>query len=179
MQTTNSTPTPRLIHRAQLAVSLSGIMALDAFRRAKIKRFHMVAWLACLSLLLSLSGGIMVGDRAKAQLLGKPAKASSDLLKKAHSLSNTDTVKVIVQLGAPMSSSLNSLLNSNGVHIRKTLQNLGAHAVDMPASIVDTVAAYPEVSFVSLDRPTQSMGHLSATTGADAVRTTSGINVNG
>src|SRR5207302_6335032 len=154
-------------------------MALDAFRRAKIKRFHMVAWLTCLSLLLSLSGGIMVGDRAKAQLLGKPAKASSDLLKKAHSLTNTDTVKVIVQLRAPMSSSLNSLLNSNGVHVRKTFQNLGAHAVEMPASIVDTVAAFDEVAYVSLDRPTQSTGHLSATTGADAVRTTSGINVSG
>src|SRR5438874_1776312 len=179
METTNSTPTPRLIHRAQPAVSLYGIMAADAFRRAKIKRFHMVAWLTCLSLLLSLSGGIMVGDRAKAQLLGKPAKASSDLLKKAHSLSNTDTVKVIVQLRAPMSSSLNSLLNSNGVHIRKSMQSLGAHAVDMPASIVDTVAAFDEVSFVSFDRPTQSMGHLSATTGADAVRTTNGINVSG
>src|SRR2546421_540745 len=179
METTNSTPTPRLIHRAQPAVSLSGIMALDAFRRAKIKRFHMVAWLTCLSLLLSLSGGIMVGDRAKAQSLGNPAKASSDLLKKAHSLTNTDIVKVIVQLRAPMSSSLNSLLNSNGVHIRKSMQSLGAHAVDMPASIVDTVAAFDEVSFVSLDRATQSMGHLSATTGADAVRTTSGINVSG
>ncbi len=51
-------------------------MALDAFRRAKIKRFQMVAWLTCLSLVLSLGGGIMVGERAKAQSLGNPAKAS-------------------------------------------------------------------------------------------------------
>src|SRR5437016_8270206 len=179
METTNSTPTPGLIHRAQLAVSLSGIMALDAFRRAKIKRFHMVAWLTCLSLLLSLSGGLMVGDHARAQSTAKPAKVSSDLSAKAHSLTNTDTIKVIVQLRAPMSSSLNSLLNSNGVHVRKTFQNLGAHAVEMPASIVDAVAAFDEVSYVSFDRPTQSTGHLSATTGADAVRTTTGINVSG
>src|SRR5713226_5809792 len=49
----------------------------------------------------------------------------------------------------------------------------------MPASIFDTVAAFDEVAYVSLDRPTQSMGHLSATTGADAVRATNGINVTG
>src|SRR5438552_13028020 len=179
METTNSTPTPRLIHRAQPAVSLYGIMAADAFRRAKIKRFHMVAWLTCLPSVHSLSGGIMVGDRARAQSVGRPAKLSSDLSAKAHSLTNADTVKVIVQLGAPMSSSLNSLLNSNGVHVRKTFQTLGAHSVEMPASIVDTVAAFNEVDFVSFDRPTKSMGHLSATTGADAVRTTNGINVSG
>ena len=140
-----------------------------------------MAWLTCVAVLLSvcLSPGIMVGNRAKAQSTAKPAKVSSDLSAKAHSLTNTDTVKVIVQLCAPMSSSLNSLLNSNGVHVRKTFQNLGAHAVEMPASIVDSVAAFDEVSFVSFDRPTQSTGHLSATTGADAVRTTTGINVSG
>ncbi|HYW70802.1 MAG TPA: S8 family serine peptidase, partial [Pyrinomonadaceae bacterium] len=124
--------------------------------------------------------GTFMGRRANAQLLKlKPAKVSSDLSSKAHSLSSSDTVKVIVQLRAPISSGLNSLLNSNGVHVRKVLLNLGASSVDLPANLVDTVASYSEVSFVSSDRPTQSMGHLSATTGADAVRVTSGINVSG
>src|SRR2546422_469481 len=179
METKTSSPLTRLLNRADANGLLYGIMVGEVFKRAKIKRAHVVASLTCLSLVLSLSGGIMVGDRARAQSLGRPAKLSSDLSAKAHSLTNADTVKVIVQLGAPMSSSLNSLLNSNGGHVRKTFQTLGAHSVEMPASIVDTVAAFNEVDFVSFDRPTQSMGHLSATTGADAVRTTSGINVNG
>src|SRR5437867_5723654 len=179
METKTSSPLTRLLNRADANGSLYGIMVGEVFKRAKIKRAHVVASLTCLSLVLSLSGGIMVGDRARAQSLGRPAKLSSDLSAKHHSLTNADTVKVIVQLGAPMSSSLNSLLNRNGVHIRKTSQTLGAHSVEMPASIVDTVAAFNEVDFVSFDRPTKSMGHLSATTGADAVRTTSGINVNG
>src|SRR3989441_10143202 len=180
METKTSSPLTRLLNRADANGLLYGIMVGEVFKRAKIKRAHVVASLTCLSLVLSLSGGIMVGDRARAQSLAK-RKVSSDLSAKSHSLTNTntDTVKVIVQLGAPMSSSLNSLLNSNGVHVRKTFQTLGAHSVEMPASIVDTVAAFNEVDFVSFDRPTQSMGHLSATTGADAVRTTSGINVNG
>ena len=146
-----------------------------------VKRSPLMTLLTCFALLVSLSGGIMVTDRAGAQSLspGKSSKGSSDVREKAHSVTNTDTIKVIVQLRAPMSSSLNSLLNSNGVHIRKTFQELGAHSVEMPASTFDAVAAFDEVAYVSLDRPTQSMGHLSATTGADAVRTTSGINVNG
>ena len=135
----------------------------------------------CLSLLVvtCLLPGTFIGRRASAQLVTKRRRVSSDLSAKAHSLTNNDKVKVIVQLRAPMSGSLNSLLNSNGVHVRKVFHNLGAQEVELPASIVDTVAAYDEVSFVSFDRPTQSMGHLSATTGADAVRNTNGINVAG
>src|ERR1700681_1464846 len=130
-----------------------------------MKRSRLMTLLTSLALLVSLSAGIMVADHASAQSLspGKP-KGSSDLQSKAHSATNTDTIKVIVQLRAPMSGSLNSLLNSNGVHIRKTFQTLGAHLVEMPASLFETVAAFDEVAFVSLDRPTQSMGHLSATT---------------
>ena len=181
---TNSTPLARLMSSAHVAASLYGIMVSEAIglakiQRSRIKRSRTVTWLTCLSLVLSLSGGIVVSDGASAQSLGKPAKVSSDLLAKAHSITNADRVKVILQLSAPMSGDLNALLNSNGVHVRKTFKNLNAHAVEMPASIVDSVAAFDEVAFVSLDRPTQSMGHLSATTGADAVRTTSGINVSG
>src|SRR5499433_469205 len=144
------------------------------------RHFRWLAWLTMLSLVVSLAAGIMVADTAKAQTLGssKP-KGSTDLRNKAHSLTNSDFVKVIVQLRAPMSGALNSLLNSNGVHVRKSFNNLGAHLVEMPASLFDTVAAYDEVAFVTYDRPTQSMGHLSATTGADAVRATNGINVSG
>src|SRR5439155_18159199 len=97
-------------------------------------------------------------------------RVSSDLLEKAQGQKSEDTVKVILQLNGSMSGELNALLNSNGVHIRKTFNNLKAHAVEMPASLVETVAAFPEVSYISLDRPTQSAGHVSLTMGADAVR---------
>ncbi|HEY8203556.1 MAG TPA: hypothetical protein VIF81_02425, partial [Pyrinomonadaceae bacterium] len=141
---------------------------------------RLIVLLTCLSLVMSLCVGIMVSDKANAQSLGsgKP-KGSPDLRAKAQSTANTEMVNVIVQLRAPMSSELNSLLNSNGVHVRKTFEKLGAHLVEMPAALFDAVAAFDEVAYISLDRPTLSMGHLSATTGADAVRTTSGINVSG
>jgi hypothetical protein len=108
-----------------------------------IKRSRLLTLLTSLALLVCLSGGIMVADHASAQSpsSGKN-KGSDDVQSKAHSVTNTETIKVIVQLRAPMSGSLNSLLNSNGVHIRKTFQNLGAHLVEMPASIFDAVAGF-------------------------------------
>src|SRR2546422_6150681 len=132
MKTKTSRPLTRLFNRGHAAGSLYGIMVGEVFKRAKIKRSSIAIWLTCLSLAsLCLLPGIMVGERVSAQSSNKK-KGSPDLVSKAQSLTSTDTVKVIVQLRAPMSSTLNSLLNSNGVHVRKSFQNLGAHAVDMP-----------------------------------------------
>src|SRR5437764_4035197 len=172
MKNRNAKPLPRLPNRADADGWLYGIMVSEATRRAKIKRFHMVAWLACLSLVVSLSGGIMVSEHASAQSLGKPAKVSSDLLTKAHGSKNSDVVPVIIQLNASMSGGLNALLNKNGVHgAKKILKNLNVQVIDMPASLVDTVAASDEMSYISLDRETRTLGHVTATTGANLVRT--------
>src|SRR5712692_1218398 len=145
----------------------------------RIKPGQVTAWLTCFSLLVSLFTGILVGGRAGAQTTAAShrAKASSDLQAKAHGPQSADAVKVILQLNAPMSGPLNAFLNRNGVHVRSTFRNLNAHAVEMPASIVDAVAAFDEVFFISLDRQTASLGHLSATTGADQARATYGFTV--
>ena len=42
--------------------------------------------------------------------------------------------------------------------------------LELPAKAVALLANWPEVDFVSLDRPTLSLGHVTSTTGADAVR---------
>jgi serine protease AprX len=134
------------------------------------------AVLTSLSLVLSLIAGIMVSSNAhaksaKSQSNAPHVKVSSDLLAKAHGAKGADVVPVIVQLNGPMSGGLNALLNSNGVHgAKKTLKNLSCQVIEMPASIVEAVSQFDEVAFVSPDRPTQSTGHLSATTGADIVR---------
>src|SRR5436305_508469 len=175
MDTTNSTRPARLLNRAHAAGSLYGTMVGNVFKRAKIKRAHIVASLTCLSLALLLSGGIMVGDRARAKTAGnseKSAKVSSDLLAKAHGSKSSDVVPVIIQLNASMSGGLNALLDKNGVHgAKKILKNLNVQVIDMPASLVDTVAAFDEVSYISLDRETRTLGHVTTTTGANLVRT--------
>src|SRR2546427_9634896 len=112
---------PRLYNSADGDGSLYGIMVSEAIRRAKIKRFHMVACLACLSLVLSLGGGIMIGDHAKAQSLGKPAKVSSDLLAKAHGSKKSDVVPVIIQLNASMSGGVNCPFQKKRIHGAKKI----------------------------------------------------------
>src|ERR687885_2659549 len=79
-------------------------------------------------------------------------------------------VRVILQLDGKPSGKLNALLNRNGVHVRASFNNLNAHAVELPQNVVDELASFPEVAYVSADRQTQSLGHVSLTTGADAVR---------
>src|SRR5437660_11210199 len=96
----NSKPLPRLLKRAHDDGSLYGIMGGDVIGRAKIKRCRIATWLTCLSLVVSLCllPGIMLAERASAQSSGQPAKVSSDLSTKSHSLTKTYMHKVIIQL---------------------------------------------------------------------------------
>ncbi|MDQ3745466.1 MAG: S8 family serine peptidase, partial [Acidobacteriota bacterium] len=136
-----------------------------------MKRSPLVPWLTALSLLLCLCLSIMVTDRAHAggqsgQGGGKSAKVSPDL----RGGSDASLVKVILQLSGKPSGQLNALLNRNGVHVRAHFQSFNSYAVELPADVVDELASFDEVSYVSLDRQTQSFGHITLTTGADAVR---------
>src|SRR5919199_4335300 len=128
--------------------------------------------IAVLSLVFSLSGSIVIADnnvlvrRAEAKTSGnaKGKKVSPDLKK------NGSLVRVILQLDGKPSGQLNALLNRNGVHVRASFKNLNAHVVELPQGVVDELASFSEVVYVSADRETQSLGHVSLTTGADAVR---------
>ena len=83
-------------------------------------------------------------------------------------------VTVILQLNGSMSGQLNALLRSNGVKVNKHFVNLDAFAVEIPPSVVESLASFPEVSFVSLDSEIRTMGgHVAHTTGADNVRSMS------
>src|SRR5438132_11790062 len=143
------------------------------------KRTRLLPLFISLSLLLSLSLGILVGERASASGT-TPAtadKVAPDLrgkVRRAQSGGGDEVVKVILQFNGPISATLNALLNSNGVHIRRQFQNFNIHVVELPASVAGTLASFAEVSYVSLDAEVKSSGHVSLTTGADAVRTTNG-----
>src|SRR5438067_10369390 len=93
------------------------------------------------------------------------SKISSDLKVKGQ-----DQVRVILQLSDKPSGELNALLNRNGVHIRAHFKNFNSYAIELPASVVAELSDFDEVAYISSDRATQSLGHVSLTTGADAVR---------
>ena len=113
--------------------------------------------LACFGLLVSLTGGIMVNDHAQAahsKVAKKGKKLSSDLDEKAHGSRKHDTVKVILQLDGPMSDELSALLSKNHVKVKARFNNLKAHVIHLPASLVDDIAAFDEVAFISVDSST-------------------------
>ncbi|HEV2904529.1 MAG TPA: S8 family peptidase, partial [Pyrinomonadaceae bacterium] len=80
-----------------------------------------------------------------------------------------DRVKVILQIDGRVTSRLNGFLNQRSVKVGR-FNNLNLSAVELPASLVEELAASEEVSYVSLDKEVRTFGHVSLTTGADAVR---------
>src|SRR5688500_13778843 len=131
------------------------------------------------SLVLSLCLGIVIADcplvewRAAAAPGGKPqhAQGANKVSPELHGKNASGArVRVILQLDGKPSGQLNALLNRNGVHVRAAFRNFNAQLVELPENLVEQLAAFPEVNYVSVDRETQPLGHVSLTTGTDAAR---------
>ncbi|MEO8436803.1 MAG: hypothetical protein ABI596_18035, partial [Pyrinomonadaceae bacterium] len=140
-----------------------------------------------LSLLISVSCGILVTDKAGAQQASnhnfqnsrRGDKVSPDLRGKVRrsqkrGTQDNDFVSVILQLKSAPSARLAALLGRNGVRVKRLFQNFNSQAVELPAGVVDELAAFSELQTVSLDAEVKSFGHVSATTGADMVRADNG-----
>src|SRR6266446_7296416 len=149
----------------------------------RTKRSLAITWLTGLSLVLSLTSGIMISDRASAapnQTARQADKVAPDLRRRVwDSPSPDESVRVILQLSGPASGPLTALLNRNGVHVNKSFKNFNSFAINLPLNVVDELASFDEVHFVSLDTDVQSFGHVTSTTGADDVRTQSGYTLDG
>src|SRR5207248_11177212 len=88
-------------------------------------------------------------------------KVSTDLLELARDpRTRGNRVKVILQLMDSPSGSLNSFLHRSGVSIKRQFQNFNAQALELPATVVEKMAAHGEVKFVSLDRDGGTVCHL-------------------
>ncbi|HEX8686816.1 MAG TPA: S8 family peptidase, partial [Pyrinomonadaceae bacterium] len=128
-------------------------------------------------LALALAAGLCViattGGRAAgpAQGGGRLADRVSGELRSFAARTRAATVGVVVQLSAPPSGRLNALLQRNGVRVRGHFASLDAMAVELPAGVIDELADFPEVEWVTRDRAVSTAGHVTSTTGAAAVRT--------
>src|SRR6185369_13069650 len=101
-------------------------------------------------------------------------KISDDLRERANGPSaDQDQVNVILQFRDKPSGVAETVLGRCGAKTKGDYKNFNARAVQMPASAVNDLAALDEVVFISPDREVQSLGHISATTGADLVRSNS------
>src|SRR6266853_1778137 len=139
----------------------------------KFPRF--VSWSIAVSLLFSCTLGILVHDSASAKSGNSQAnndsrsgdKVSPDLRTKVRRSKgkNDENVKIILQLTGPASLPLVALLANNRVHVRKHFNKLQSHMVELPLSVVEQLATFPEVQSVSVDAEVKSFGHVSLTTG--------------
>ena len=126
-------------------------------------------------LLFSLCVGILLAEHPAAVSSAHASGGNNSERKEKFSAglraSGDRRVGVVLQLKDKPSGGLNALLNRSGVHVRARLEALSAVAVELPASVLEELASFSEVEFISEDSAVASFGHLSATTGADAVRT--------
>lgn len=122
----------------------------------------------------TLSGRIIAQENRRsspAERHQKRIKVSRTLATQAEAADpSDDTTGVILQLSDQPSGKLVGLLNRNGIHVKGRFQNLNAFAVELPLSAINELASFEEVEFLSQDAVVEAQGHLSLTTGADAVR---------
>src|ERR1041384_1614352 len=73
---------------------------------------------------------------------------------------NSEIVKVIIQLNASPTGRLNALLQRNGVHVKHDFKEFNSFAVELPLTVVDELADFSEVQFISADRDVHLTGHV-------------------
>ena len=140
----------------------------------KIKRSTSITLTACLSILLAASGNQLATNEAHAagshQDSRDADKVGTGLRKRvSNSSHNNEKVRVVLQLNGQMSDRLTTLLNRNGIRLTKSFRNFNSSAIELPPAVVDELASYEEVDFVTQDDDVMPLGHVSSTTGADLV----------
>ena len=150
-------------------------MTASKSKSKKISRTLRVLSVVLVSLLLVF--GIIIGDKAGAQSSGLD-KLSPDL--KELVISNSQSsVKVVIRFNTTrLSTTLKDLLNKQTV-VTNRLKNLNQWVVETRASLLPTISGFSEVTYISTDRETKQLGHLSLTTGADQIRQAMTTSVSG
>src|SRR5256714_5070948 len=145
------------------------------------KRSPFASWITSCALLISLCAGAT--DRnAKAQSDHKTKvqasdgargkKVSTDLRDLVSGARyGNENVRVILQTKGEPGANLQALLRREGVKVHANFRNFNTHVLELPAGMVDELAADGDVTYVSPDRDVKTLGHVSLTTGTDAVRT--------
>src|SRR5258708_6554421 len=137
--------------------------------------------LAALVLLGLLFVFLPSGGRTHAQTSlqsNRPLKCSRDLMEKVNNGHGSELVRVIIQPAAT-SDTLDSTIEQSGGSSIRQFQNSRVRVATLPANAALALSARSDVSYVSLNREVRTLGHVSATSGADAVRTTSGTTTSG
>jgi len=145
-------------------------MRIEANKMSKSRFTKSTFFLTSLTLLFSLAVGIMLNDSAHAQSVSAPNKVAADLREKVKKSQPADRVSVLIQSSSSWTNNLDAATADSGGSVTRSYSNFNTRAVSLPAGAVEALAARSDVRFVSLDADLKAQGHISSTTGADAVR---------
>src|ERR1043165_8938565 len=142
-----------------------------------MSRPHALKRLVAAAVLVSLCSALCLTNNTRVRAANNSlpttsnTKISPDLQQLILSGNGDARVKVIVQ-SIPSSSPglLGGLLNTVGGLLVSVLSNLNIRIVDVEVNSVEVLATDPNVSYISLDNPVRSSGHITTTTGATQVR---------
>ncbi len=137
--------------------------------------YRLAAWLLIPTLLLLPFGRAAAsaggrGGRDAEERAGRGAKVSSDLREQVRKSGGAGKVTVIVQPKGDWTEEQDGALVAHGARVKQRHENLDSRVVEMPAAAVEALAAREDISYISPDRETHALGHLSLTTGVDAAR---------
>src|SRR5712691_12057318 len=139
-----------------------------------------VKWISVSFLLISLCAIDFNTYPARAQGGStKTNKMSPDLVELARGPRASARVRVIIELKEAAPDDIESVMPYYGGRLTHRFQTFSTFAVELPATAVEALAGRTNVRFISLDRQNIPFGHVSLTTGADAVRITNGTNTVG
>src|ERR1041384_5603520 len=134
--------------------------------------------LLALALSLSLLAVAPLATPSRAQsllALANPAnKTSAEIVRKVNDGHGADRVRVVVQPKGSWSGDLDTALAGVGASDVRLFENFNFRVVSLPAGAAAALAQRTDVAYVSLNRELRTLGHVSLTSGADAVRATAG-----
>ena len=140
-----------------------------------------IGWFGAVFALVIVAIGISVGpeshSRAASDLNSKVSPDLAALIRSGRGLSRAN---LIIHFADGESQAIgDSLLLGFGAKVKQRLNKLNARVVELPLPAVEALARRDEVRYISPDRPLSTLGHLSSTTGTDAVRTQTTTSLDG
>src|ERR1043166_1206172 len=140
------------------------------------RKYSPVASLFVLTIALSVAVGVLSSGSSHAQKANnsatqkQPKEKTSDELKSIAKNNGGGRASVILQAADVNSSEFQDLIKRHGGSIEEAMPEGGAVKVNIALKDLEDIAGDQSTSFVSSDAPVESFGHITLTTGADAVR---------
>src|SRR5207302_3657824 len=134
-------------------------------------RLRRNSWLSAVLTALGVFIAFSNVDHPRAQTeVTVSSKISPDLAERVRGGQGLSRANVIIQFNEGASHQLDSLLINCGATGTRQLDNLNVSVVALPLNAIQALATHHAVRYISPDRPLASLGHISNTTGTEAVR---------